>query len=61
MRAAEQPVAIPANRCWCFDTVTGGDAERPMRDWAGKKRRDPELCARPQGGFCDTTYFYKAL
>ena len=58
MRAAEQLGRDSGKSLLVLDTVTGGDAERLMRDWAGKERRDPELCAMAAGWLCDTTYFW---
>ena len=55
MRAAEQLGRDSGKSLLVLDTVTGGDAERLMRDWLAKERRDPEPCAMAAGGLCDTT------
>jgi hypothetical protein len=45
-----------------LDTVTGGDAERLYErvGWT-KSGVIPNYALWPQGGFCDTTVFYKQV
>ncbi len=62
MRAAEQFGRGSGKSLLVLDTVTGGDAER-LYARLGWQRSGviPNYALWPQGGFCDTTYFYKAL
>ena len=62
MRAAEQLGRDSGKSLLVLDTVTGGDAERLYARLGWQKCGViPNYALWPQGGFCDTTYFYKAL
>lgn len=62
MRAAEQLGRDSGKSLLVLDTVTGGDAERLYARLGWQKSGViPNYALWPQGGFCDTTYFYKAL
>lgn len=62
MRAAEQLGRDSGKSLLVLDTVTGGDAERLYARLGWQKSGViPNYALWPQGGYCDTTYFYKAL
>ena len=62
MRAAEAAARQAGRTLLVLDTVTGGDAER-LYTRLGWHRVGviPGYALWPNGGFCDTTYFYKTL
>jgi GNAT superfamily N-acetyltransferase len=62
MRAAEAAARKAGKTVLVLDTVTGGDAERLYErvGWT-KSGIIPNYALWPQGGFCDTTVFYKLL
>ena len=62
MRAAEDAARRAGKTVLVLDTVTGGDAER-LYDRVGwtKSGVIPNYALWPQGGFCDTTVFYKQV
>ena len=62
MRAAEEAARKAGKTVLVLDTVTGGDAERLYErvGWT-KSGIIPNYALWPQGGFCDTTVFYKLL
>jgi Acetyltransferases len=62
MRAAEEAARAAGKSVLVLDTVTGGDAER-LYARLGWSRAGviPNYALWPQGGFCDTTVFYKQL
>lgn len=62
MRAAEDAARGAGKTVLVLDTVTGGDAER-LYDRVGwtKSGVIPNYALWPQGGFCDTTVFYKQV
>jgi GNAT superfamily N-acetyltransferase len=62
MRAAEDAARWAGKTVLVLDTVTGGDAER-LYERIGWTRSGviPNYALWPQGGFCDTTVFYKQL
>jgi len=62
MRAAEQLGRDCGKTLLVLDTVTGGDAERLYARLGWQKSGViPNYALWPHGGFCDTTYFYKAI
>jgi GNAT superfamily N-acetyltransferase len=62
MRAAENAAREARRTLLVLDTVTGSDAER-LYTRLGWQRLGviPGYALWPNGGLCDTTYFYKAL
>jgi GNAT superfamily N-acetyltransferase len=62
MRAAEDAARAAGKSVLVLDTVTGGDGER-LYERAGWTKAGviPNYALWPQGGFCDTTVFYKQL
>ena len=62
MLAAEEAARKAGKTVLVLDTVTGGDAERLYErvGWT-KSGIIPNYALWPQGGFCDTTVFYKLL
>lgn len=62
MRAAEEAAARAGKTVLVLDTVTGGDAERLYErlGWV-KSGIIPNYALWPNGGFCDTTVFYKQI
>ena len=60
--AAEEAARKAGKTVLVLDTVTGGDAERLYErvGWT-KSGIIPNYALWPQGGFCDTTVFYKLL
>jgi GNAT superfamily N-acetyltransferase len=62
MQAAEQAARAVGRTLLVLDTVTGGDAER-LYTRLGWQRVGviPGYALWPNGGLCDTTYFYKTL
>ena len=62
MRAAEEAASAAGRTVLVLDTVTGGDAER-LYERMGWTRVGvvPDYAQWPDGGFCDTTFFYKRL
>jgi GNAT superfamily N-acetyltransferase len=62
MQAAELSAARANKTLLVLDTVTGGDAERlyPRLGWQ-LCGRIPDYALWPNGGFCDTTVFYKRI
>jgi GNAT superfamily N-acetyltransferase len=62
IRAAENAAREAGRKLLVLDAVTGGDAER-LYARLGWQRVGviPGFALWPNGGFCDTTYFYKAL
>lgn len=62
MRAAEDAARRAGKTVLVLDTVTGGDAERLYErvGWT-KSGIIPNYALWPQGGFCDTTVFYKQI
>jgi GNAT superfamily N-acetyltransferase len=62
LRAAEDAARAAGRTLLVLDAVTGGDAER-LYARSGWQRVGviPGYALFPNGGFCDTTYFYKAL
>jgi GNAT superfamily N-acetyltransferase len=62
LRAAEIAAREAGRTLLVLDAVTGGDAER-LYARSGWQRVGviPGYALFPKGGFCDTTYFYKAL
>ncbi|HEY8383161.1 MAG TPA: GNAT family N-acetyltransferase [Microvirga sp.] len=62
MRAAEEAAIGAGKTVLVLDTVTGSDGER-LYTRAGWSRVGviPNYALWPQGGLCDTTYFYKQL
>ncbi len=62
MRAAEEAARSAGKTVLVLDTVRGGDAER-LYERVGWTRSGviPNYALWPQGGYCDTTVFYKQL
>jgi GNAT superfamily N-acetyltransferase len=62
MRAAEDAARKAGKTVLVLDTVTGGDAERLYErvGWT-KSGIIPNYALWPQGGYCDTTVFYKQI
>jgi GNAT superfamily N-acetyltransferase len=62
MLAAENAAREAGRTLLVLDAVTGGDAER-LYTRLGWQRVGviPNFALWPNGGFCDTTYFYKPL
>ncbi|HEY4974587.1 MAG TPA: GNAT family N-acetyltransferase, partial [Steroidobacteraceae bacterium] len=62
MQAAERAAREAGRRLLVLDTVTDGDAER-LYARLGWQRVGviPHYALWPNGGLCDTTYFYKTL
>ena len=62
MRAAENAAREAGRTLLVLDAVTGGDAER-LYTRLGWQRVGviPNFALWPNGGFCDTTFFYKTL
>lgn len=62
MRGAEAMARDGGKTLLVLDTVTGGDAER-LYTRLGWTRCGvvPNFALFPGGGYCDTTYFYRAL
>jgi GNAT superfamily N-acetyltransferase len=62
MQAAEAAARAAGKTLLVLDTVTGGDAER-LYSRQGWQRVGviPGYALWPNGGLCDTTYFYKVL
>jgi GNAT superfamily N-acetyltransferase len=62
MRAAEDAARVAGKSVLVLDTVTGGDAERlyARLGWM-KAGIIPNYALWPEGGFCDTTVFYKQI
>ena len=62
MRAAESAARQEGKTVLVLDTVTGGDAER-LYERLGWIRSGiiPNYALWPQGGYCDTTVFYREL
>jgi GNAT superfamily N-acetyltransferase len=62
MRAAEEAARAAGKAVLVLDTVTGGDAER-LYARLGWERVGviPNYALWPQGGYCDTTVFYKQI
>jgi len=62
MQDAEAAARAAGKTLLVLDTVTGGDAER-LYSRLGWQRVGviPGYALWPNGGLCDTTYFYKVL
>ncbi|MBY4608439.1 GNAT family N-acetyltransferase [Rhizobium sp. 9T] len=62
MEAAEREAAKHGKTLLVLDTATGSDAEAiyPRLGWQ-RVGVIPDYALWPQGGFCDTTLFYKRL
>jgi GNAT superfamily N-acetyltransferase len=62
MRAGEEAALAAGKTLLVLDTVTGGDAER-LYERLGWTRVGvvPDYALWPEGGPCDTTFFYKRL
>jgi GNAT superfamily N-acetyltransferase len=62
MRAVEAAAREAGKSLLVLDTVTGGDAER-LYARLGWERSGviPNYALWPEGGYCDTTVFYKAV
>ncbi|RDI58698.1 GNAT family N-acetyltransferase [Microvirga subterranea] len=62
MRAAEDAARDAGKSVLVLDTVTGSDAER-LYERVGWERVGviPNYALWPEGGFCDTTVFYKQI
>jgi GNAT superfamily N-acetyltransferase len=62
MDAADEAARGAGKSLLVLDTVTGGDAERlyPRLGWQ-RCGVIPDFALWPTGGFCATTFFYKAL
>jgi hypothetical protein len=62
MAAAEREAARHGKTLLVLDTATGSDAEAiyPRLGWQ-RAGVIPDYALWPQGGFCDTTLFYKRL
>jgi hypothetical protein len=62
MRAAEATAIECGKTLLVLDAVTGGDAER-LYARLGWQRVGviPDFALMPEGGFCDTTFFYRKL
>ena len=62
MEAAHEAARGAGKSLLVLDTVTGGDAERlyPRLGWQ-RCGVIPDFALWPAGGFCATTFFYKAL
>ncbi|WP_049735658.1 GNAT family N-acetyltransferase [Rhizobium ecuadorense] len=62
MQAAEHEAARRGKTLLVLDTATGSDAEAiyPRLGWQ-RVGVIPDYALWPQGGFCDTTLFYKRL
>ncbi len=62
LRAAEATARACGRTLLVLDTVTGGDAERLYARLGWQKVGViPDYALFPQGGFCSTTVFYRAL
>lgn len=62
MCAAESAAREAGRTLLVLDAVTGGDAERLYSRLGWQPVGViPGYALWPNGGFCDTTYFYKAL
>jgi GNAT superfamily N-acetyltransferase len=62
MRAAETTARECGKTLLVLDAVTGGDAERLYQSLGWQRVGViPGYALFPQGGFCDTTYFYRDL
>ncbi len=62
LREADETARRAGRTLLVLDTVTGGDAERLYARLGWQKVGViPNFALWPAGGFCDTTYFYKAL
>jgi ribosomal protein S18 acetylase RimI-like enzyme len=62
LRAAENAAREAGKTLLVLDTVTGSDAER-LYERLGWQRVGiiPNYALWPQGGYCDTTVFYKQI
>ena len=62
MRALEETAKARGRTLLCLDTATGSPAER-LYETLGWRRLGviPNHAMWPQGGFCDTTFFWKDL
>jgi GNAT superfamily N-acetyltransferase len=62
MRAAEQTALDCGKTLLVLDAVTDGDAYRLYSRLGWQKVGDiPEFALFPEGGYCSTTYFFRAL
>jgi GNAT superfamily N-acetyltransferase len=62
MQAVEKAAAQANKSLLMLDTVTGGDAERLYTRLGWQLcGRIPDYALWPNGGFCDTTVFYKRV
>jgi GNAT superfamily N-acetyltransferase len=62
MQAVEKAAAHANKSLLVLDTVTGGDAERLYARLGWQLcGRIPDYALWPNGGFCDTTVFYKRV
>jgi GNAT superfamily N-acetyltransferase len=62
MRAAEEAARAAGKTVLVLDTVTGSNAERLYTRLGWQKSGViPNYALWPQGGFCDTTIFYKQI
>jgi GNAT superfamily N-acetyltransferase len=62
MRAAEATARECGRSLLVLDTVTGGDAERLYTRLRWQRVGSiPDYALWPRGGFCATTFFYRAL
>jgi GNAT superfamily N-acetyltransferase len=62
MRAAEQMAADCGKTLLVLDAVTDGDAYRLYTRLGWQKVGDvPNFALWPEGGYCSTTYFFRAL
>ncbi|WP_137129685.1 GNAT family N-acetyltransferase [Rhizobium sp. FY34] len=62
MQAVEDEAASRGRTILVLDTATGSDAEAiyPRLGWQ-RAGVIPDYALWPQGGFCDTTFFYKRI
>ena len=62
VRAAEDAARSCGKTLLVLDTVTGSDAERLYRRLGWQRVGVvPDYALLPQGGFCSTTFFYRAV
>ena len=62
MLAAEETARACGRTVLVLDTVTGGDGERLyMRMGWQRAGTVPQYALMPEGGYCDTTFYYRLL